>query len=97
MSHKLVIVYRIATIVAWAVAAFDILPWGPSLPPDASLFVVAAACVGSYYCISRAHSRPAIEYYLAGKEVARLEAIRELECDKVTRLSERRLRAVDQA
>jgi len=97
MPSKLAIVCRVATLLAWGVAAFDILPWGWHLPADAALFVVAAACVGSYAWISRAHARPLIETYLAGKEVGRLEAMREQECEKVTRLSDRRLRVVDQA
>ena len=87
---------RIASIALWVVAAINILPdgWLFDLDSDRALFVVAGACVTSYWCIARAHARPVDEVYLAGKEVGRREALREVECDKVTRLAERRLSVV---
>ncbi|NUP33632.1 MAG: hypothetical protein HOU01_18265 [Streptomycetaceae bacterium] len=98
MPDTLLITCRITTVLAWVVAALDVLPVGPvDLTSDALLLVVAAACVGSYAWISRAHARPYTEVYLAAKEVGRREALAELECGKVTRMPERRLRAVDRA
>lgn len=90
MSYKyaLFVAIKAATILAWIVAAIDMLPWGPELDPDASLFVVAAACVSSYAWISKAHARPAVELFLAGKDIGRREALLEQQCENVRRMSE---------
>lgn len=88
MNRMFVLAIQIATVLTWALAAVDVLPWGPELDPDASLFVVAAACVSSYAWITKAHSRPAVEVYLAGKAVGRREAMLEQECENVSRLQD---------
>lgn len=87
---------RIVCIALWVVATINVLPdgWLFDLDPDRALFVVAGACVLSYAWIARANARPAHEVYLAGKEVGRREALREQECENVTRLAERRLSVV---
>lgn len=93
-KYAILLSIKVATVVAWIVAAVDVSPWGPELDPDASLFVIAAACVSSYAWISKAHARPAVELFLAGKDIGRREALLEQECDRVTRLSERHLTVV---
>jgi hypothetical protein len=94
MSRKITVSIRIVAIAAWVVAAVDALPVRWELDPDGSLFVVATACVASYAWIAGLHSRPAVEVYLAGKDVGRREALLEQQCEQVTRLSERRLTVV---
>lgn len=93
---KLHYLVRILCIALWTVAAVNILPdgWLFDLDPDRALFVVAGACVLSYAWIARANAQPATEVYLAGKEAGRREALREQECEKVTRIAERRLSVV---
>lgn len=91
-----------ATILLWAVSIFNVLPWGWTMDATTALVVVAAACVLSYAWISRCHARPMTEVYLAGKEAGRREALLEIECANVRRMTdhatpvERRLRVVDQ-
>jgi hypothetical protein len=90
VSYKfaLFVAIKIATALAWVVALVDALPWGWELDPDASLLVVAAACVSSYAWISKAHARPAVELFLAGKDIGRREAMLEQQCENVRRMSE---------
>ena len=80
--------------MAWLAAAVDILPFGWDLSPKSSLFVVAAACVLSYAWIARVHSQPAVEVYLAGKDIGRREALLEQQCANVERISAPSLRVV---
>lgn len=99
MSGKFVRIIRIAVIVAWVVAGVDVSPWLFELDADASLFVVAAACVGSYVLISRANARPVAEVMNAGIEIGRRRALLEVESENVTSLPPRgasRLRVVSQ-
>jgi hypothetical protein len=90
MSYKyaLFVAIKVATVLAWVAATIDVLPGGFELDPDASLFVVAAACVSSYAWISKAHARPAVELFLAGKDIGRREALLEQQCENVRRMSE---------
>ena len=97
MSCKIAMFVRVTAILCWVAAGVDASPWGFELDPDASLFVVAAACVLSYAWIARAHSQPAVELYLAGKDIGRREALLAQRSQNVERLDERRLRIVDGA
>ena len=97
MTRSLVFAIRTVAVVGWVVAGIDALPGPWELDPDGSLFVVAAACVASYAWIMRAHSRPAVEVYQAGKDAGRREAMLEQGCAEVTRMSERRLTVVSGA
>lgn len=95
MPYWLRITRRAATLLAWGVAIFDVLPWGPSLPSDAFLLLIALACVGTYAWISYNSARPVDEVYLAGKAMGRREVELELAAgDRVVRLPERRLSVV---
>lgn len=91
--HNLI---RTVCIALWIIATVNVLPdgWLFDLDPDRGLFVVAGACVLSYAWIARANAQPASEVFLAGKELGRREALREQECENVTRLAERRLAVV---
>ena len=93
---KLHYLVRIACVILWFIATVNVLPdgWLFDLDPDRGLYVIAGACVLSYAWIAQAHNRPVDEVYLAGKEVGRREAMLEQECEKVTRLAERRLSVV---
>lgn len=91
MKYAAVVAIKVATIAAWIVAGVDAAPWQPwgfEMDPDMSLFTVAAACVSSYAWISKAHQRPAVELFLAGKDIGRREAILEQQCENVKRMSE---------
>ena len=88
MRHQFSLAIHIATVAAWVVAGIDISPWGFDLAPDRFLFTIAAACVSSYAWIAGAHARPAVETYLAGKDIGRREALLEQQCENVKRMSE---------
>ena len=94
MRHQLNLIIRTATVAAWMVAGVDISPWWFDLDPDRFLFVIAAACVSSYAWIAKANARPAVETYLAGKDIGRREALLEQQCENVSRIAERRLTVV---
>lgn len=85
MTDRLYTPTRILCVALWVLATINVLPdgWLFDLDPDRALYVIAAACVLSYKWISRAHSRPAVELYLAGKDVGRREAMLEQECQNV--------------
>lgn len=92
MTHKyaLTLAIKAATVLAWTVAALDALPFdrGFDLNPHQYLFVVAAACVSSYSWIQKAHARPLMEVYFAGKDIGRRDALLEQKCENVKRMSE---------
>jgi hypothetical protein len=95
MPYWLRISRRAATLVAWAIAVLDALPWGPQLPDHAFLLVVALACVGTYAWITYNSARPVDEVYLAGKAMGRREVELERDAgDRVVRMTERRLTVV---
>lgn len=79
----------VIAVPAWVVSLVDVSPWGFDLPPDLFLFVIAAACVSSYACITKAHARPAHELYVAGKAEGYRQALLEQECPRVTPLPDR--------
>jgi len=90
-KYAFILTIRVATVAAWIVAGVDAAPWQPwgfELDPDQSLFMVAAACVSSYAWISKAHARPAVELYLAGKDIGRREALLEQQCENVRRMAD---------
>ena len=94
MSCRIAQFIRFGAIVAWLAAAVDLLPIAWDLSDKASLFIVAAACVLSYAWIARVHSQPAVELYLAGKDIGRREALLEQQCANVERISSPSLRVV---
>jgi hypothetical protein len=95
MRYAVVIAIRIATTAAWVVTGLDLIPcMGVNLTAAADLYLVAAGCVGSYWLICRANSRPVDEVYEAGKAVGRREVEMELASPRVARLAERRLTVV---
>ena len=90
MRYVAVVAAKAATVTAWVLTGVDVLPegWGWDLRPDVALYLVAAGCVGSYWCITRAHARPVDEVFNAGVALGRLQVERELTSPTVTRLSE---------
>lgn len=88
MSSKVAFIVRVVAVVAWAVSAVNILPdgWVFDLRPDQGLFAIAVACVASYAWIARVHAKPAVEMYLAGKEMGRLQYLLEQQCENVQRI-----------
>ena len=93
--HRLFAI-RSVTFAGWAAAGVDALPPIPFvLPAASSHFVLSVAITGTLALTVRSLMRPAVELYLAGKDVGRQEAEREYESARVLRLDRRHLRRVE--
>ena len=96
MRNAIVIAAKVGTLIAWVLTGVDVLPdgWLWDLRPDLALYLIAAGCVGAYWMVTRAHTRPVDEVFDAGFALGRLQAERELASPRVTQMAARRLTVV---
>jgi hypothetical protein len=87
-----------ATITAWAIQIYAVIPFGPDVSDHWGRLSMLVAGTGTMGWLFRRLMSPALEFYESGKAVGRLELERELRAERedgLSRLDARRaLRAV---
>lgn len=81
---------RVATLAAWAVAAFDLIPWGWDIPDNVAAYVLTLGAVGALAWIMQKSNRPFDEVYTAGETSGRRKAELEQRSPRVVRMAGRR-------
>jgi hypothetical protein len=83
-----------ATIVAWTIQLYAVIPFGPDVSDHVGRLSMLVAGTGTIGWLFRRLMAPAIDLYEAGKRVGRMDYERELRAeqeDGVPRLDARRM------
>lgn len=94
MRHDfLMYALRVATLAAWALAAFDLIPWGWDIPDNVATYVLTLGAVGAVAWMLHNHTHPFDEVLAAGETIGRRKAELEQRSPRVVRMAGRSRRS----